>query len=347
MYSIKPTIGAMRHQSDLRQIAGLMLITGICAIFQPIGNVASLISPGNTSTTGVPFSALMGGLSLVSMGIISLFIGYNQLVHDWGNKTLTLFAILLTQTGFIPYLTDISDVGQQARSGAAFIPEAYNASESAVRFVGAMGILGIMAYGFSFIGAFSFLQFSLYTYQTGNHRQRSAPYFHGRMTFYAFTLFMAGLSQLMLGSFIMANYGGGVLEKGTIGVAMYVVNFPAISIFLGLIQIFNAVWGLARSYGVGIFGTNDQSFQMSMFVGWFLQLVLQVLVQVGYVPGDGLAVAAPSITALSLGLNLMPAYLDYKARTLPEEIPTTYYGTGEEKSVADSTVPHAGAEMEA
>jgi hypothetical protein len=35
----------------------------------------------------------------------------------------------------------------------------------------------------------------------------------------------------------------------------------------------------------------------------------------------------PSVAMLTLGLNLLPAYLDFKMRTTPEELPAGYYGS--------------------
>jgi len=156
--------------------------------------------------------------------------------------------------------------------------------------------------------------------------------------------FLAGLSQLMLGSFIQRNFGSGALPA-TIGVAMYRVNFPAISITVGVIQVLNSLWGFARSYGVGVRGEKDINYQISMFAGWFLQVVLQAIVQVSYSPGGELAPASTTITAMSVGLNMMPAYLDYKSRTVPEEITPDYYGMEEESGgFTDSAVEKTNVE---
>jgi hypothetical protein len=327
--SNKATIGNMRFLSDMRQIGALLMVTGICAIIQPLANIASLIGPDGTSaSSGIPLAALFGGFCLVSIGITSVFTGYNQIVHDWGNKHLTGALIILTQTAFIPYITDMVDVGKSARTGQAFIPPEYNPTESEVKFVGAMGILGIIAYGFTFVGSISFMQFSLYAYQAGTPEDRGSKYYHGRMGFYTGMLFLAGLSQLMLGSFLASNFGGGgALEHGAIAVKLYVVNFPAISILVGLVQLFNAVWGFARSRGFLTGGSSDISFfQVSIFVGWFLQVTLQIITQVSYSVGPTFAPAAPTIFCLSFGLNLMPAFLDYKMRNTPETILPEFYG---------------------
>ena len=223
------------------------------------------------------------------------------------------------------------DVGKLTRTGAAFIPPAYNPTESDVRFVGACGILAIFAYGFAFIGAISYCQFALYAHIMHKYNDRCAGYFRSRSRIYSFMLTVAGFAQLLFGSYVEAKFGnGGALDSGHIAVAMILINFPAISIFLGLMQMCLGIWGLLRSFGIAVFGVRD--FSSAMFIAWVLQLTLQVLVQVGYVPGDGAAGAAPTITGFTIGLNFMPAYLDHKGRTLPEEITSAYYGEGEESS---------------
>jgi hypothetical protein len=333
MSNSNPNVGTMRLQSDMRQIAALLLITGMCSIFQPLGDIAAFITPGNTSTTGIPFSALMGSLCLVVIGLLAVFVGYNQLVHEMSSKYITAFLILFVQTAYIIYLTGMVDIGKAAKAGAGFIPATYGPSAGDVRFVGAMGILSIVAYGFTFVGSIAFFAFALYAYQAGHPQDRNGAYYKGRMLFYTGMLMVAGTSQFVLGSFVNSKFGGGSLDKGTIGVAVYVVNFPGMNIFVGLLQMINAVWGLARSYDIGVFGTNDVSFQASMFLGFFVQLLLQVIVQIGYVPGDTLSAAAPKVFGLMVGLNLMPAYLDYKARTVPDDMPMEYYDS-EKMSVA-------------
>jgi hypothetical protein len=327
----KETIGSMRYQSDMRQIGALLMVTGILAIVQPLASIAALIGPdGTTASSGIPFSALFAGVCLVSIGFLSVFTGYNQIVHDWGNKNITGALMILTQTAFIPYFTGMVEVGRAARTGMAFIPADYNPTESQVHFVGAMGILGIMSYGFTFVGSISFMQFSLYAYQAGKPESRPSKYYNGRMAFYTGMLFVAGLSQLLLGSFLASNFGeGGSLPFGPIAVKMYVVNFPAISILVGLVQICNAVWGFVRSRGLLIGGSNSSNislFQVSMFAGWFLQVTLQIITQVSYSVGGTFAPAAPTVFCLSFGLNLMPAFLDFKMRNTPETILPEFYG---------------------
>lgn len=57
---------------------------------------------------------------------------------------------------------------------------------------------------------------------------------------------------------------------------------------------------------------------------------------IGYLPGGQLAAAAPTFVAMSLGVNLMPVFLDHKMRTLPLQLPSDYYAVPVYKTCEDS-----------
>lgn len=321
----KEIMGSFRHQMELRQLTGMMMALGLAALFQPLAGVVSAIGPnGSTVTEGIPFSNLFGGICVIAIGFLSVFMGFAKLVFNWHSKMLTIFSLIWVQTSWIPYITGMTGVGKTARSGMGFIPAAYNPSAGDVRFVGACGILAIMAYGFCFIGSISFTQFAFHAHITGKAETRSGDYYSKRNRLYSYLLFQAGLAQLMLGAYTASNFSnGGALDNGPIAVAMLFISFPAIAIFVGCMQCVLGIWGMLRTFGFGVFMERD--FATAMYFAWMVQVVLAVLVQVGYVPAAGAVGAAPTIVGFSVGLNLMPAYLDFKSRDIPKEIPADYY----------------------
>ena len=111
---------------------------------------------------------------------------------------------------------------------------------------------------------------------------------------------------------------------------MYIVHFPGINIFVGLIQLLTGIFALLRRYGIMNNGKDDNRLQYCACFMWLCMLSMQILTQVGYAPEGMLAPAAPTIACLSLGISLMSAYLDYKMRNTPEELPDDYYGFTEE-----------------
>jgi hypothetical protein len=96
--SIIEQVGGQRFLADKRQFGGLLFGLGLASMFQPLANVAAAIGPdGTTVTSGIPFSALFAGVSVIFLGLVATVVGYLQLVHDWGNKYLTGFAAFTCQ----------------------------------------------------------------------------------------------------------------------------------------------------------------------------------------------------------------------------------------------------------
>jgi len=194
-------------------------------------------------------------------------------------------------------------------------------------------VMGILTYGFAFVGSGAFMAFSLHAYNTGKPETRSGDYFGPRLRFYSIILAFAGFLQLVLGIFCAKKGGMNVLTEGPITAAFLIVTYPVIAIFVGLIQVINGGCGVARS--MGFLANNPAAiaiYPMSLAFQWFCVLSLQVLAQIGYLPGGDMAPAAPMVVAMSLGLSLMPAYLDHKMRTLPQSFPEDYYYTEVEAS---------------
>ena len=72
------------------------------------------------------------------------------------------------------------------------------------------------------------------------------------------------------------------------------------------------------------------AFVCSIWVGWLIQLVLQIMVQPSVLAGATAARAPPTLTAFAFGMNFMPAYLDSKAKLLPGNMTPDYYGEDQE-----------------
>jgi hypothetical protein len=245
------------------------------------------------------------------------------------------------------YITNMVALGRGARSGAAFIPPEYNPSASDVKFVGAMGMLGNLGHGSGTVGSLAFAGFALYAFQVGKPGDRPGSYYAGRLTFYAFALFLVGLAQFLLGVYILATFGSGPLPNGPIIVAMFVVNFPEISVFCGLVNVLASFYGAARSFGIRA-SKDDNSYSIIMLFGWICNILLAVMVQVAYIPGDGGAAAAPTIAMVTSAMYAVNALLDFKMRSTPNEIPADYYttvGGGKALEVSDASSEHAEAQV--
>lgn len=324
---------AYRFQSDVRQIGGLLMLVSICCLVMPLANISKAFEPTGPVTrdpSTIPFWGMVAGICVFIFGTTGVLAGYMAAVHDYSHKYLNYFLMAIIQTAWIGYITDmvaVSQASQATPEDNGFIPLEYEPTSTDVRFVGAMGVIAIMIYGFGFVGSVAFMVWSLHTYTTNNASDRSGSYFKGRMMTYSVFLAIGGLVQFLLGCWCSARFEVNTAEIGPVAVAFLIVSFPGISVYVGLLQLMNGVWGIARSMGIGLMeNTSIPVFQLSIAFQWLSVIVLQNLVQIAYLPGGNAAAVVPFLACFSLGLNLMPAFLDHKSNTVPDTLPDDYYG---------------------
>ena len=327
--------GEERLKSDKRQFSGLMFALSICVTYFPLANLATAIGPNDTTpSSGLPLAGLIAACILVFVGSSGMMCGYLGVVHDYSNKFGTGILLVIIQLTWMPFVTDLYNVGSTATSGVGFIPETYEPTQIDVKFVGAMGIVGICTYASAFVGSFAFMAFALYAYQDEKPTQRNSAYYKGRLFYYSSLLFLAGISQLFLGIYIWLQYGRIVLFP-PIRVAVYTVSYSEVAIAVGGLQTLMGFWGMARRFGILVGGKSDHSYQFCAFFMWLGMLGAQIVTQIGIQPGGEFAAAAPSYACLFLGISIMSPFLDYKMRTTPDEFPPGYFGiSGSESSMS-------------
>ena len=341
------TMGQERLRSDRRQLGGMLLALGICITFQPLAGMESFIGH-NFELGGTRFSTiwvLCAGIVQIVFGTLAMVVGYLALVHDYGDRRLTGVLIAATLLAWIPFLTGIIQVGVAASGpyvaetkmsgpgGAAFleeyvvnpfVPEDYLPNKTDILFLGCMGILGLITYGIGFFGSLAFVEFALYSFDTGKPTRLDARYYRRRLLLYSFVILIAGMSQILFGAYALFEFGGGRLSP-PIGVAMYRVSFPAVTVAVGSIQMLVGYYGVGSYLRLFPIGPDDNNFQAIAFGGWLLQLILQYIVQWGFAEGNEDPAALTSVALYSFGMNILPAFLDYKMRNTPYPLRDEYY----------------------
>ncbi|KAL3914682.1 MAG: hypothetical protein SGILL_006005 [Bacillariaceae sp.] len=209
--------------------------------------------------------------------------------------------------------------------GSGYIPRSYDPTAQDVRFVGAMGFLGIVAWYVGLFGSLSSIQFTLYAFQSGNPESRNKAYYQSRYIFYSTIFLLAGASQLLLGVYIMKEFGSGPLPR-PISTAMYVVMYPEISIGVGALQASTALYGFVRASGVTATPTNHY-YQCTIWFCWLVTIAGTAMAQVYSLPDGMGAGRAPSLVVLTLSLHLLLSFVDFKMRTIPHQFPLEYYFT--------------------
>ena len=95
------------------------MLTGFCAIIQPLANIATAVGPDGPNLTSASGKGaghsdtwrFVGACCLFAIGIGSMLVGYLESICDFGEITHTTMLIMLTQTAFIPYVSDMAGVG--------------------------------------------------------------------------------------------------------------------------------------------------------------------------------------------------------------------------------------------
>jgi hypothetical protein len=338
---IPPLFGNYRFEAHKRKLAGVLLPISITVGFFPLSRLAPLINGnGNTVDSGIEFAALMGNLIALAMGLLGITVSWMELVHEYSNANFTFGISIFEILAFVPYVTDIVMIGKAANTGMAFNVPAHGGTESEVWFVGAMGMLGAGTFCLFLFGSFALLVMSLHAFHSNEPFTRNAGYYRTRLTFYSGVMAIAGLAQLMLGAFILDRFGSGPVAP-PIAVAMFLIWWPEIAVFVGLVYVLNGLYGIYR----GLTKCTDHYFAITMWFQLICTLILMIGVQTWYAPGDMMAKASPTLASLTLGVSLMPIFLDYLGRTMPEEITHDYYYSTNEEMAALTDNQHSDQDM--
>ena len=299
-----------------------------------MARLAPLINrDGETVKSGIDMAALVGNLIALALGLLGMAVSWAELVHDTFHPQVTLGVMIFEILAFIPYITDIVMIGKMANTGAAFIPAMYNPTESQVWFVGILGMLGAATFCLFLFGSFALLATALYAYHSSTPESPEAVqkyyagYYRTRLMFYSAVMFVAGFVQMVLGAFVIHNFGNGPLPA-PVTVAMFMVHFPEICVFVGLVYMANAVYGTYR----GLTRQTDSYFAVTMWFQLLCTIILMVLVQCSFAPGNAMAQAIPTLGALTLGVSLTPMFLDSMARSMPEVVSFEYYFSSDKKA---------------
>merc|ERR1712070_305426 len=139
------------------------------------------------------------------------------------------------------------------------------------------------------------------------------------------------------------GFGQGPLQQPVSPGVYGVIFFPEISITVGVLQMFTGAIGFTRSFHRS---SNDPArntlFQVLCLLTFACMISMQDLSQVAYAPGGEAAALAPSLACVYFGLAFMPAFLDWKMNTVPENL-EGYYET---KVVDNVDSMEAGASVD-
>lgn len=351
---------AERFKTDVPAFGGLLFLLGAVAASNPLYSIAVSIvaAPGASSNSATATRdnplwcwELRDGDIQGFIGVFAMLVGYLAFRHNYHHRKLTFCLIAVAQLAWIPFVSSLSHTGMGAVSDPnknPFIPVAYNPTSSDVFFVGTMAMLSVLAYGISFMASVGLMGFCLFADQSSAGRSMATVYTFGFYSsfvrLFACLLTMAGISQMLLGIWIVATLGSSPLEDGPIVAAVYIIHFPTISVVVGILQVIMGLWGLCRLDDILDSDVRDMAYQVGIAFTWVSSLLSMVIVtSLSWDPEDiDDSPIAPYVPTLVLSLCMMVAFLDYKVHNTVQEIPD--YSVALEASKVEPQ--HADIEIE-
>lgn len=341
MSSADPTkylLGIERNRSEMRQLGGLLVILGIGAANSALALTAAIVegSSGTMQIDGFKLPALIATLIQVAMGMVAMVVGFITLVATPISKMshrvakILLVVVNLGPISFVVTVIRIAMGANEPPEENDFIPYILNPTQTHIRFVVAMGILGLVSVCASLIGGLTVVGLNLNSFLGGHIVDKHRGYYVVRFGYYSILGFIGGFSQLALGTFLGAKYGWGPYDE-PVHVAVYTVFFPSMTIVVGAAQTMYGIYGWCRAAGWLKMGSKlDNKFMVATLIAWIITMALQVIVQPSY--GGGVMYLAEGATyaAVYLGNFVMPAWLDYMVRVTPSRVDRSYYSLPEE-----------------
>jgi len=318
----------LRHQSDVRQLAGILFVLGACVLVFPIVITVQFLFP-YLPDSGVPavpiedslwqFFQLVGKLLAMSLGLLTMFMGYSLLVRlpagERGSQLMTLIAIGWTLLALIEPVTTAYYIAENE-----WVKNDPETNYYVFVNIGSVFFLCSMTYG-----PVALILGALRDYQRNDVPSRDSTFYGKRLGLYSFLMFGLGISRFLLpGVKIYMDEGAGPYDDPLYAGYGFIV-YPEFDIALGCSTTFLGLWGLLRGCGClargRIFG-NLVAFNYLAYVG------MKILVDVGWDasgPSNIEVAYATSMAIVFLPATIILSFLDDKRLTTPVKYGTDYY----------------------
>lgn len=330
---------SLRYETEVRQLGGLMLVLSLAVMVFPMFDTTNRISlditedpiyNGDSALNILNWVLLVGDLCVIALGLLGMAIGFLTLTNG-GMLSLTIFGLIWEQTAFIDWIGKMENL--------TYVYPNYASGDFDQAFSFSMGVLKMFFLCFMLYGSLGLVLFNLYAFQSGKGHTKNAAYYKSRLTFYSFMYLGHGLFPFLVqGTKIYID----VTEEGResplqppVTVIGQPITHPEITISIGVLLTLIGMWGMLR--GIGLAGNNSRAFQLAVGFGYFAYICCIVLTEFS-IPGPAAAKSSMA-TVVFLNGNVMLAWLDEKARTVPEDMEEDYYQNDSDEAVGDQEQP--------
>ena len=109
----------LRHESDLRQLGGILFALAIGVLIFPLTDTVSLIN-GSAANDRIYYTMLIGDLCVVMLGLLCMGMAFALVACDYSSAALTTAAIVWEQTVFIDWIGKMVNLGNGTSSACYF-----------------------------------------------------------------------------------------------------------------------------------------------------------------------------------------------------------------------------------
>lgn len=287
-------IGMQRRKAEMKIIGGLLLILGSGAAHSALALCAVVIEgmTGRDQVMGFKLPVLVGSFLQCCTGMVSMIVGLCNLLSAPVSKKAHVVAKVLLLLGNLAPITIIFSIvriisgTRQDPSAGVFVPSNLQPTRGDNHFIAFNGIVGLIAVCVTLLGGINLLSSNLCAFIGDQGTSRNRLFYKIRYGYHSILVTLGGWSQLVLGLFCWARYGGGPYSDA-VHVTVYTIFYPQLSCVVGIVQTFVGLFGLLRVVGLcHVGGTDDHRFEVASLVSWFVTMVFQIVVQPSYASGD-------------------------------------------------------------
>lgn len=262
----------------------------------------------------------------VVVGLVGLLQALAVIMFDFQNAAVTRFSVFLMLSAWSALVVFVfAEPAYRVRHTEKSTVRGLTLDQYEV--VVTLGILGSLAYCGALQGGQAFFAWQLWRVEKGAGEMYTRGYYCVRLAFYSVLAFVAGLSQLAIGTLVREELGQGRLSHSTgmnetIVARPYFIVYPELNISAGLLVTFAALVGLGRAVFPSSNGRG--AFAGLWVLTWLIQILFMSVTQLG-LWADGkmlerreVVLASGLLVVQTLSLSILPPYMDammYHAET--------------------------------
>ncbi|CAM9118554.1 unnamed protein product [Chrysoparadoxa australica] len=339
------SVASFKYALEMKETAALALVIGFIALQGGIGNVAGFTTQdqdwnGSSTPPVYPPSVIVASqLNKVVFGLSNVLVGAWLLMGKAVSKLAATFNVAITFTAWFPFLAMIARVSYIAANFEGPGPNGFvpvPATEGQVKSLATMGILGIVAYAGTTVGALTFFALKISAFSSGRFDKYNKQYYKSREAYYGSLTALSGILQIALGGYLLNEFDFSAENIPPATVTVFTITYPAMSIITGVVLLLFGAWVIMRGLGDAASQTSSGNmFNLAACSVYIFCVALQIMGQVVPLPGSA---AGRSGQIANVTVMFITSFvLDNVARRTPDEITASEFSSTPAKELEEES----------